>query len=71
MEAQILLSTMLHLVPRRLLTGAQCLPFNSILRPSPETLLSLTMALHCLMVRRYLLHNAHMNYSSHFIRNGF
>ena len=48
MVVQTLLSTMFHLMPRRLLTGAQCLPFNSILRP--ETVLSLTMALHCLMV---------------------
>ena len=55
-------------MPRRLLTGAQCLPFNSILRP--ETLPSLTMALHCLMVRRYLPHSANMNNSPHLIRNG-
>ena len=59
MVVQILLSTMLHLMPRRLLTGAHCLPFNSIHRL--ETLLSLTMELHFLMVRHYFLHNAIMS----------
>ena len=69
MVVQTLLSTMLHLMPRRLLTGAQCLPFNSILRP--ETFLSLTMALHCLMVRHYLINNAlSLMYLSYLIRNG-
>ena len=52
MVVQTLLSTMLHLMPRRLLTGTQCLLFNSLLRP--ETLLSLPMALHLLMVYLYL-----------------
>ena len=54
MVVQTLPSTMLDLMPRRLLTGTQCLPFNSILRPEP--LLSLTTVLHCLMVRHCLLY---------------
>ena len=54
MVVQTLLSTMFHLMPLRLLTGTQCLPFNSILRP--QTLLSLTLASRCLMVCHCLLH---------------
>ena len=42
MVVQTLLSTMLHLMLRHLLTEVQCLRFNSIHRP--ETPLSLTMA---------------------------
>jgi hypothetical protein len=54
MAVQTLLSTMLHLMPQHLLTGTQRLPFNYTLRL--ETHLSLTLALHCLMVYHSLLH---------------
>jgi hypothetical protein len=54
MVVQTLLSTMLRLMPLRLLTGAQCLLFNSILQVLLETRLSLTMAFHFLMVRYQL-----------------
>ena len=67
MVVQTLLSTMLHWMPRRLLTGAQCLLFNSILRP--ETLLFLPMALHCLMVYLYIQHKF-IRMTHHLSRNG-
>ena len=69
MVVQTLLLTMLQLMPLRLLTGARCLLFNSILHL--EVLLSLMMALHCLMVR-HLLYTpyGHDGSSSHLFRNG-
>ena len=55
MVVPTLLSTVLHKMPRRLFTGARCLPFNSILQVRTDNLLSLIVALHSLMVSHYFI----------------
>ena len=59
MAAQTLLSTMSHLMPLHLLTGARCLLFSSIPRQTEMSLLSLMTALHFSMVRHYYFHTPH------------